>query len=405
MNYFRLAFRNLRKKGIRSWLTLLGIFIGILAVVSLITLGNGLKFAVTSQFGVSNTEIISIQAGGLNYGAPGSGATKPLTTEDVDAIDRIGSVEFALGRSIETISVEYNDRLNILSAYSVPEGYEKEVYEITDDVEAYSGRLLQDGESKKVYLGYNLMNGNTNGFGKDILPGKDILINGRDFEVVGILEKKGSFMYDGTIFMYDDDLKELGGYGENVDLIDAKIKSKDLIDRAEEEINKIMRQQRDVKEGEEDFTVTTPEASLEQVNEVLGGIQAFIIIVASISIIVGSLGIVNTMTTSVLERKKEIGIMKAIGARNEQIFLQFFVESGFLGLMGGILGTIFGLLIGLAGTAGIGGWLGTEIGLQINYFLIFFTLLGSFLIGAIAGIVPAMQAAKQDPVEALRGGK
>ena len=403
MNYFQFAFRNLRKKGIRSWLTLLGIFIGILAVVSLITLGNGLKLAVTSQFGAGSTEIITIQAGGLQLGPPGSLVTNSLTTDDVEAISKLSSIEFAVGRNIQTGKLEYNNILGVGSAYSIPEGYEKEVYEITDDVEAEYGRLLKSGDTKKVVLGHNFYNGETNGFGKDITPGKKVLIDNVEFEVVGILKKKGSFMYDWTVYMYDDELKALGDYGNNVDLIDAKVKSKDLMNRAQEDIEKLMRQRRNVKEGEEDFSVTTPEATLKTVNSVLGAIQAFIIIIASISILVGSIGIVNTMTTSVLERKKEIGIMKAIGSRNSQIFLQFFIESGFLGLVGGILGAIFGILIGWAGTAGINNWLGAEVAFQINFPLIFFTLLGSFLIGAIAGIIPAMQAARQNPVEALRG--
>jgi putative ABC transport system permease protein len=403
MNHFQFAWRNLRKKGIRSWLTLLGIFIGILAVVSLITLGNGLKLAVTSQFGASNTEVITVQAEGLNYGPPGSLVTTPLTADDAEAINQLSSVDFAIGRNIETGKLEYNNILGVGSAFSIPEGYEKEIYEIVDDIEAEYGRLLKPGDVKKVVLGHNFHDGDTNGFGKDITPGKNVLIDDIEYEVVGILKKKGSFMYDWIVLMYDDDLEELIGYGDEVDLIEVKVKNKDLIDRAKEDIEKLMRQRRDVKLGEEDFSVTTPEATLQTVNSVLGAIQAFIIIIASISILVGSIGIVNTMTTSVLERKKEIGIMKAIGSRNSQIFTQFFIESGFLGLIGGVLGAIFGILIGFIGTAGINGWLGAEVPFRINFPLIIFTLLGSFLIGAIAGIVPAMRAARQNPVEALRG--
>jgi len=164
-----------------------------------------------------------------------------------------------------------------------------------------------------------------------------------------------------------------------------------------------LRKRRNVKIGEEDFQVSTPQAMLEQVNSVLGGIQAFIVIIASISILVGAIGIINTMTTSVLERKKEIGIMKAIGARNKHIFFQFFVESGLMGLVGGILGIIFGLIIGYAGTYGINSFLGSESSPEINIILIVGALIGSFLIGAIAGIFPAMRAANQNPVEALRG--
>jgi putative ABC transport system permease protein len=153
----------------------------------------------------------------------------------------------------------------------------------------------------------------------------------------------------------------------------------------------------------EDFSVSTPEASLTTVNNILGGVQAFIVIVASLSIFIGALGIVNTMTTSVLERKKEIGIMKSIGARNQDIFLQFFIESGLLGLLGGIAGAIFGTLIGIFGTLGINNFLGTDIKPTIDFVLIFFSLLGSFIVGALAGIIPAMNAAKQNPVEALQG--
>jgi putative ABC transport system permease protein len=403
MNYLRFAFRNLRKKGIRSWLTLLGIFIGILAVISLITLGNALKLAVTSQFGASSTEVITIQAGGLQYGAPGSLVTNPLTTDDVDAINRLGSVEFAVGINIETGKLEYNDVLGVGSAYSIPEGDEKKIYEIFGDIEAEYGRLLETGDYRKVFLGNNFYNGETNGFKKDIFPGKKILLNDEEFEVVGILKKKGSFLYDWTVFMYDDELKELAGYGDTVDLISAKVKDKSMIDRAEEEINKLMRQRRDVEIGEEDFSVTTPEAALEMVNSVLGAIQVFIVIIAMLSIFVGSIGIVNTMTTSVLERRKEIGIMKSIGATNFQIFLQFFIESGFLGLIGGILGALAGTLIGYIGTLLINNWIGSSARFQLNFPLIFLTLFGSFLIGAVAGIIPAIQASKQNPVEALRG--
>lgn len=403
MNHFLMALRNTKKKGVRSWLTLLGIFIGVLAVVSLITLGSGLKLAVASQFGVGSTEVIDVQAGGLQYGAPGSSVVTPLTKDDVDAIDKIDSVEFAIGRNLETISIEYNDRLVVGTAYSIEEGYEKEIYEITDDVEAEYGRLLKSGDFGKVFLGSGFYNGNTNGFGKDIIPGKKILINNQEYEVAGILKKKGSFIFDKTVFMYDDELNALAGNGDNVDLIAVKVKNKDLIPKAKEDIERLMRQRRGVNAGEEDFFVSTPEASLASVNSVINAIQAFVIIIASISILVGAIGIVNTMTTSVLERKKEIGTMKAVGAKNSQIFMQFFVESGFLGLIGGAAGAVFGVFIGYVGTVGINNWIGGSIKPGISLWLILFSLIGSFIVGALAGIVPAMKAAKQNPVEALRG--
>lgn len=401
MNYFLFALRNLRRKGIRSWLTLLGICIGIAAVVSLIGLGNGLKDAVSSQFGVTSTEIITVQAGGLNYGPPGSDVPNPLTQDDVDEITKLSTVDYAIGRNIETISIDYNDKRVFSYSISIKEGFEKEIYEELNDLEIESGRLLKSGDSRKVFIGNSLSDESTNGFDKQIVPGKNILINGIQFEVVGIIKKKGSFIYDNTVFMYDNDLENLAGYGDNVDIIGVKVRNKEFMNKTKTDIEKLMRRQRDVKEGSEDFTVSTPESSLEQVNQILGAIQIFISIIASISIIIGSVGIVNTMTTSVLERRKEIGIMKAVGAKNSQVFAQFFIESGLLGLIGGGLGVLLGILLGYFGTFAINSFLGSDSQPQINFLLIFFSLFGSFLIGALAGIFPAMQAAKQNPVQAL----
>lgn len=402
MNYFVLAFRNLKRKGIRSYLTLLGICIGIMAVVSLITLGNGLKFAVTSQFGIESTELISVQAGGGNMGPPGYDVIVPLTIQDAEAIERIDTVEYAIPRNLKPVVVEYNDKVTFTMAASIPEEYDKELYDIMD-IETTSGRLLKDGDSKKVFSGSISEDGTKNGFEKDLIVGRKVLINGEEFEVVGILKKKGSFMFDGVVFMYNKDLKNLLDYGDNVDIIAVKVKNKDLIEETKEKIEKIMRERRNVKVGEEDFQVTTPEAMLETINQMINGIQIFIIIIASISIFIGVIGIVNTMIISVLERKKEIGIMKSIGAKNSQIFMQFFIESGFLGLVGGGIGVLLGVLIGYAGVSGINSWVGGDLKPQIDFYLIFFSLLGSFIIGALAGIFPAMKAAKQHPVDALRG--
>lgn len=403
MNYFVLAFRNLKRKGLRSYLTLLGICIGIMAVVSLITLGNGLKLAVTSQFAVESTEIISVQAAGGGMGPPGYDVVIPLTVQDAEAIERISSVEFAIPRNLEIIAVEYNDKVVFTMAASIPEEYDKELYEIMD-IKTTSGRLLKDGDSKKVFLGENFADGLKNGFDKNIIVGKKILVNGEQFEVVGILKKKGSFMFDGIVFMYDNDLENLIHYGDDVDVIAVKVKNKDLIGETKEKIEKLLRERRHVKVGEENFQVTTPEAMLKTINQMISGIQIFIIIIASISIFIGIIGIVNTMTISVLERKKEIGIMKSIGGKNSQIFMQFFVESGFLGLVGGGIGVLLGVLIGYVGVGGINSWIGGDLKPHIDFYLIFFSLLGSFIIGALAGIFPAMKAAKQHPVDALRGG-
>jgi len=367
-----------------------------------------LQAAVSAQFGVSSTEVITVQAGGLNsYGPPGSGVVNPLTVGDVEAIDKLSTVVRTIRRNLPSGRLEFNDRAVFGSAMSVPSGEDRDYsYEVLE-LEAEFGRLLKDGDRNRVMLGYNFY-ADSVGLEKSIKVGDKISLQGealtvRDYEVIGISKKKGSLVFDNIVYMNEDPLEDLMGYGDDVDLIAVQVKSKDLMDKAKEDIEKLMRKRRGVKEGEEDFDVSTPQAMMATVNTVLGGVQAFIIIIASLSIIVGAIGIVNTMTTSVLERRKEIGIMKAIGATNQHVFMQFMIESGLMGLIGGAVGATIGMLIGIVGTAGIGSFIGSDIPLTINWILVFFSLVGSFIVGAVAGIAPAMQAAKQNPVDALRG--
>jgi putative ABC transport system permease protein len=400
---FTLAFKNLKHRGVRSWLTLLGIFIGVTAVVALISLGNGLQLAVSSQFGVSQTEIISVQAGGVSgAGPPGVGVVNPLTSKEFEAIEKLSSVKNAVKRYIASGKLEYNDKVVFGYATSIPDGEDMDfIYEQLEK-EPVAGRFLKDGERGKVFLGYNFYVDKV-GLGKEIILGKSVLINDKKFEVVGILDKKGSFIFDNAVYMNEEDVLELFDYNDKIDVIAVQPTSKDELDRTKLDVEKTLRKVRNVDIGEEDFQVSTPEASLGQIKSILTGVQIFIVFVASISIFIGAIGIVNTMTTSVLERKKEIGIMKSIGARNSHIFLQFFIESGLLGLLGGFVGIVFGTLIGIAGIYGINNFIGGELKPSIDFALIFFALLGSFLVGGVAGIVPAMRAAKQNPVEALRG--
>jgi len=401
-DYVKIAVRNLRRRGLRSYLTLFGILIGITTVVALITLGNGLRLAVNSQFGISSTEVIGVQAGGVNaFGPPGSGVTRPLTIDDVEAIKGISEVETAIRRNIPSGKLEFKDEVIFGIAMSIPDGEDRKIiYEILD-IETEQGRLLKDEDTNKVVLGNNFLAEKV-GLSNKIEVGDKIKIQDKKFEVVGITKKKGSFIFDNIIQMNEKQLEDLMGYGDDVDLIAVKVKNKDEIDIAKQKIEKLLRERRDVDEGEEDFEVSTPQAALETVDQVLGGIQIFIVMIASVAIIVGAIGIVNTMTTSVLERKKEIGIMKAIGAKNSDIFYQFFIESGLLGLLGGILGVILGLTIGVGGIIAINNFIGATTSPEVSPWLVVFALIGSFVIGSISGIAPALRAARQNPVEALR---
>ena len=402
-DYFFIAFKNLKHRGIRSWLTLLGIFIGVTAVIALISLGAGLKLAVASQFGISSTEVLTIQAGGLtSYGPPGTGVVNPLTTSDLDAIKKLPSVKTAIRRDVLSLKVDYNSKEQVKYAIQTPDGKDRSFVYSTLQLEAERGRLLMDSDTNNVMLGYNFFT-NQSGFEKAVSVGDKITINGKKFAVVGITKKKGSFIFDNVIYMNEKQLEGFMPNKDNVGVIVAEAQGKDSLNKTKTDIENLLRKRRNVKAGKEDFTVQTPAAALSTVDSILTGVQIFVVIIASISILVGAVGIINTMTTSVLERRREIGIMKAIGARNSQVFLQFLIEAGLLGLIGGITGSIFGTLIGYFGTVAIGSLVGGNLSPNINFMLIGLTLIGSFIVGAISGIAPARSAANQNPVEALRG--
>jgi len=402
-DYFLLSFRNLKHRGVRSWLTLLGIFIGVMAVVALIGLGAGLKTAINSQFGISSTELITVQAGGITMGPPGSGAVSPITVSDLRVISNVNNVDLAIGRNIGTLKLELRDgTIEFVSAGSLPKGSEEKdfVYDSFGSEIMY-GFLLSGGEMNEVVLGYGFSKEADAGY--DVEVGDKIFLNDEDFKVKGIMDKTGSFIMDYLVLMNSDPLNDLLDYGDDLSIILVRLKDKDLMDKTKLDIEKALRKYRDVDIGDEDFVVSTPAASLKTVNSILDGVQIFIAIIALVSVFIGIIGIVNTMGTSVVERRKDIGIMKSIGAKNSDIFWQFFIEAGLLGFVGGLIGVIFGTLISVFGVYGINYQFGTELVPAIDFFLISISLFGSFCVGALAGIVPAMNAANQNPVDALRG--
>jgi len=381
---------------------MLGIIIGITAVVSLIGLGQGLKAAISSQFGDIGTDKLAVQASS-GFGPPGTDVVNPLTKDNLKKIGKIKGIKVAAGRLLESIKLEYNDYVYFGMAASMAEEDARKLIESALNLETEKGRLLRDGDSKKTIIGGNLGEEDA-GFGKQIVVGSQVLIEDKEFEVIGILEKKGSFLIDNMVVVEEDDLREIAGIpDEEYDIIVLQVDSSADIKSVQEDIEKFLRKERDVKKGEEDFTVQTPQALLGQVNSTLFAVQLFVYIIASISIIVGGIGIMNTMFTSVLERTKEIGIMKSIGARNSTVFSLFFIESGMIGSVGGILGAILGIIIAMS-LAFVGRLiLGVDlIRAEISIWLVVGSILGSFLLGSIFGIIPAIKASKLNPVDALR---
>ena len=233
--------------------------------------------------------------------------------------------------------------------------------------------------------------------------GKTIKIEGKDFEIVGILEKSGNPMFNSMIVMNDGVMRELLDIENEVDIITLKIKSSDEMKQVEDAVAKVMRKERGVAEGKEDFEIQTPAQLLESFGSILSVVKVVLVGIAAISLIVGGIGIMNTMYTAVLERRKEIGIMKSIGAKNSDIMLLFLIEAGFIGLVGGLMGVLIGASLSKAVEFGAGVMLGPNlVKANFTFFLIAGALLFSFLVGTISGTLPAMQAAKLKPVDALR---
>lgn len=171
---------------------MIGIFIGIAAVVALIGLGEGLKLAVSSQFGVSDVQVLTIQAGGITAaGPPGTGVVNPLTDDDVGSIEELNVIESAIPRHLETGRLEFNDKVVFGTAFSIPDGEDRTFAYDSLDVEPLEGRLLKDGDGNKVVLGYNFFDDSV-GLDKPVRAGNRVEIQGKLFTVVGITKKKGS---------------------------------------------------------------------------------------------------------------------------------------------------------------------------------------------------------------------
>ena len=399
-DYFLLACKNLRYRGIRSWLTMLGIFIGIAAVVSLISLGQGLQDAINEQFQELGSDKIIIQS--KTIGPPGSATNKALilTTKDLEVIKNTRGVEDAAGILIKTGPAEFNDEINIGFMIGYDQYYEKLVKDTMAGL-IIEGRTLKKSDQSKILVGYNHVYGDT--WDKPVKLNDNIQIEGRNFKVVGVLKKTGNPFDDNAYYVQKEVLKELLNVEDEESQIIAKTqRNHNPVDVAKN-IEKKLRKSRGEKEGQETFQVQTSEQLLQTITNIFNIIQVVLVGIAGISLLVGGIGIMNTMYTSVLERTKEIGIMKAIGAKNSDIFTIFLMESGMLGLMGGLIGVLIG--IGMSKSVeiistniyGI-----TLIKASLNPYLIIGALMFSFVVGSISGVFPALQASKLKPIDALR---
>lgn len=398
-DYFALATGSLRKRLLRTLLTMIGIFIGIATVVALVSLGQGMQAAINDQFATVGTDKIILEGASAGFGPPGQLAAGRIDEDDLELVGGIPGVRRAAGRLLEPVSVMYQDRTDVAFAASLPEdSEERDLVMEAFSVDVEEGRHLKPSDRGKVVVGYEYWG--TEKYRKPVRIGKKVEIQGEDFEVVGLLKKSGRS--NSVILLNDDDLRDLVERGDELSAVVAEAGRGVDVDELADRIRRTVRNDRDQKEGFEDFTVETSQDLIASVNTILGVLQGVFVGIALISLLVGGIGIMNTMYTAVLERTREIGIMKAVGAKNRDVLLVFLFESGLLGVLGGAIGVLLGMGLSMLVELAARDVLGELLRAHFPWYLIVGSLAFSFLIGTLSGMFPALQASRMQPVEALR---
>jgi len=403
LDYFRLAVSNLFHRRLRSWLTIIGIFIGIAAVVALISLSQGMQDAIGNIFASLGSDRVLITPKGM-FGPPGTeSSSSRLTSADLDVVQKTKGVKEAAGFLSRILAVKYADQVKYSLVVGIPTDEGLNVFTSLGQYNIIEGRLIKKGDRLKAVVGFELTKKTGGTFKKAVEIGKTIEMGSYKFDVVGVRKPLGNSLFDTQVLIPMESLKDITGVTDELSTIHAIANTGVEPSSLAETIKKNLRRSRNLKEGNEDFSVQTSEQLRETVSSILGIVQAIIIGIAAISLLVGGIGIMNTMYTSVLERTNEIGIMKAIGAKNSDVLTIFLIESGLLGLTGGLIGVAIGAA--LSKTVELVAfliWQTPLIAAHFTWWLIFGALAFSFLIGTASGLMPALQAAKMQPVRALR---
>ncbi|PJE81873.1 hypothetical protein COU58_00090 [Candidatus Pacearchaeota archaeon CG10_big_fil_rev_8_21_14_0_10_32_42] len=392
----RYSLRNIKHRKGRSFLTVFSILIGIATIFIFISFGLGL-YKYTQEFASDSSadKILILAKGGT---APGMDTTFKLTERDLEVIERSGGVYEATGVYYSIVQVEKRDE----KIYTFIVSYDPSTDLVLDFLNAdiEKGRLLESGDTKKAVFGYNYMFEDKI-FKKGLDINDQIEINGISIKVVGFFKSFGNPTDDSQIYITNDYYKDLFPEKDSYAEIIARADIKNM-DLAISNIEGDLRNERDQKKGEEDFYVQSFQDLIETYSTVLNILIGFVILIALISVIVSGINTANTMITSVLERFKEIGVLKSIGARNREIFGIFLFESSFLGVLAGIMGVLLGFLItSVAGSVLASlGW--SFLAPYYSPWLFIGCILFAGVTGAISGVIPAIKASKINTVDALR---
>ena len=399
----KIALRALRTNKMRSFLTMLGIIIGIAAVIAMMAVGSGASYVISQQIASIGSNIILVIPGSTTSGGlrMGSGGSQTLTSDDVRAImSECPSVSHASGTTRTTSQVVYGN----MNWSTIIMGATPELFDIRE-WSTVSGRGIGqqdvDGAAKVCLLGQTVAD---NLFSGEEPIGKIVRIKKIPFTVIGVLDRKGQSPQgtdqDDAIFvpLRTAQVKlSRSSFPNSVGAVIVQAKSAALLDKAEEEINNLLKQRHRITNGKEsDFSTRNLSEILAVAEQSSKAMSLLLGAVASISLIVGGIGIMNIMLVSVTERTREIGIRMAIGARTKDILWQFLTEAVLLTMLGGLLGIALGAL-GATVVSRLLDW-PTLISVQSITVAFFF----SGAVGIFFGFYPARKAAGLNPIDALR---
>jgi putative ABC transport system permease protein len=397
------ALQSLTANKLRSALTILGIVIGVGAVIAMLAIGAGAQDTITGSITDIGTNLLFVVEGGSEEVRN----PQPLTRRDADALRDVFQAPSILGvapmlQGMVEVSSQGESSVTTLDAVT-PD------YEWMRNATLSEGEFINEGHllgrSAVVILGVDVAE---ELFGrKDGVVGESVRIEGQPFRVIGLLEEKG-----GSGFTSEDDriivpmttaqarlLRR--STPDRVDMILVQATSAEAVPQAIQEITDVLRARHRTGIGENDFTVFSQQDFLSTAETITGVLTIFLGGIAAISLLVGGIGIMNIMLVSVIERTREIGLRKALGARKRDILVQFLAESSLLSLTGGLLGIVLGWLIAFA-VGRIAAASGTDLTPLVGLDSVLLATIFSTAVGLFFGLYPANRAANLEPVEALR---
>lgn len=392
-----LTIKNIFRKKLRSTLTILSVIIGIASVVALITLSEGMLGAVSDQFNKMGANSIFIMSANFQGDPNSTGRVSEetlLKIQDAENLEKIAEVEDVYPMNFFTARAEYKGEEQFLYVVTSPADNFDSMLEFMS-VKLDSGKTFNKKEGNYAVIGPYAAK---EIFKKEIKIGDTLKLNDVSFKVIGILEAVGNQQDDSSIYISRKAGKQIDNYGDNVNYMILKSKKEANGDIVAEKVKKILGKTRE----EDTFLVITAQSFLELIKRVLNIMRSILIAIAGISLVVASLGIINSVYTSVLERTREIGVLKSIGAKISDITFIFVFESVVLTLVGGFIGFWAGigiakLVVLYAATKGF-----TMLTITITPEIVMATFLLALTVGIISGFFPARSAAKLNIVDALR---